>query len=86
MPRENEIKEQVFRFLRDRLDRLSIREHELGEDFDLVRSGLLNSVEFVDMTVAIENLNSIEIDYEMALDAGDFTTLGGLVRAITRKL
>jgi acyl carrier protein len=78
---ENEIRKQMMELLRDKLDRLAIRESELGDKFDLVRSGLLNSLEFVDLVASIERINHHEIDFEKALDTGEFTTVGGLIRA-----
>ena len=67
--------------LRDKLQRIGIRESELGAHFDLVKSGLLNSLEFVDIVASMEKIYLHEIDFEQALDTGEFTTLGGLIRA-----
>ena len=53
--------------------------------FDLVKSGLLNSIEFVDLAASLEQYCSVEIDFEKALDSGEFTTLGGLIRAVTMR-
>ena len=71
--------------LRDKLQRIGIRESELGESFDLVKSGLLNSLEFVDMIASMEKIHLIEIDFEQALETGELTTLGGLIRAFENK-
>jgi acyl carrier protein len=81
---ENNIKKQLFILLEDKLRRLSIRDNELGDNFDLVKSGLLNSLEFVDMVASLEKAFGTEIDFEQALDAGDLTTMGGLIRAFSR--
>jgi len=82
---ESEISKQVIQLLRNKLQRLSIRENELGANFDLVKSGLLNSLEFVDLVASLERINDCEIDFEEALDNGDFTTIGGLIRAFDIK-
>jgi hypothetical protein len=82
---EIEIRRQVMDLIHERLQRLSIRERELASDFDLVKSGLLNSIEFVDLVASLEKLNAREIDYEKALDSGEFTTLGGLIRTFAHK-
>lgn len=71
--------------LRDKLQRIGIRETELGDNFDLVKSGLLNSLEFVDIVASMEKIYLIEIDFEQALDKGELTTLGGLIRAFEEK-
>jgi acyl carrier protein len=85
MPMKNEIREQVMELLCDKLQRLAIRENELADSFDLVKSGLLNSLEFVDLVASIEKMNHYEIDFEKALDSGDLTTVGGLLRAFEHK-
>jgi acyl carrier protein len=78
---ESEIRKQVMDYIREKLNRLAIRESELGNNFDLVKSGLLNSLEFVDMVATLENKYQCEIDFEKALEVDDFTTLQGLTRA-----
>lgn len=82
---DSEIRKQVMELLRDKLQRIGIRETELGNNFDLVKSGLLNSLEFVDIVASMEKIYLIEIDFEQALDKGELTTLGGLIRAFEEK-
>lgn len=78
---ENDTRKQLMTLLSDKLQRLSVREDELGDNFDLVRSGLLNSLEFVDLVATMEKMYQVEIDFEKALDSGAFTTVSGLIRA-----
>jgi acyl carrier protein len=78
---ENNTRKQVMELIHDKLQRLSIKESEIGSSFDLVKTGLLNSLEFVDLVASLENLNGTEINFEKALDTGNFTTLGGLIKA-----
>lgn len=78
---ESEIRKQIMELLSNKLHRLAIRENELADSFDMVRSGLLNSLEFVDLVASIEKLNHCEIDFEKSLDSGDLTTVSGLIRA-----
>jgi len=75
-----EIREMIIARLQDRLRQFGIRHSELHGSFDLVQSGLVNSVEFVDLVAMIEESTGIEIDYEKALEEGDFTTIGGIIR------
>jgi acyl carrier protein len=82
---DSEIKKQIMELLREKLQRIGIRESELGDNFDLVKSGLLNSLEFVDIVASLEKIYSVEIDFEQALDKGGLTTLGGLTRAFMDK-
>ncbi len=74
------IKETLLIFLKDKLKRFDIKENELGGKFDLVNSGLLNSLEFVDLVASLEKHFQLEIDYEKALEKSDFTTVDGLIR------
>ena len=78
---ENEIRDKLMELLKDKLDRLAIRESELGKGFDLVKSGLLNSLEFVDLVASMEKLFDFEIDFEEGLNTGELTTMGGITRA-----
>jgi acyl carrier protein len=82
---DSEIRKRVLELLLDKLQRVGIRETELGDNFDLVKSGLLNSLEFVDIVASMEKIYLIEIDFEQALDTGELTTLGGLIRAFEEK-
>jgi acyl carrier protein len=82
---ESEIRKQIIQLLKDKLQRLAIRDSELGDNFDLVKSGLLNSLEFVDLVASIERIYNCEIDFEEALEKGDFTTIGGLIRGFEIK-
>ena len=82
---ENEIRKKVMELLREKLQRLSIRESELGDSFDLVKSGFVNSLEFVDLVATIEKEIDREIDFEEALENGELTTIGGLIRAFENK-
>ena len=82
---DNELRQKIMDLLRDKLLRIGIRETELGDNFDLVKSGLLNSLEFVDIVASMEKIYSVEIDFEQAIDNGGLTTLGGLIRAFEIK-
>jgi acyl carrier protein len=82
---EIEVRKQVMDLIRDKLVRLAVDEDEIGNSFDLVKSGLLNSLEFVDLVASLEKLNKVEIDFEEALILGDFTTISGLIRSFSTK-
>jgi len=82
---EIEIRKQLIELLKDKLQRLAISENELGDGFDLVKSGLLNSLEFVDMVASLEKIYDTEIDFEEGLNSGELTTVSGLTRALMKK-
>ena len=71
--------------IRDKLTRLNISENELRDSFDLVKSGLLNSLEFVDMVASLEKIFDVEIDFEEGLVSGELTTMGGITKAFMNR-
>ena len=81
---ESEIRNQVMELISDKLRRIFVSENEISGSFDLVKTGLMNSLEFVDLVASLEKMNGIEIDFETALEKGDFTTLGGLIKAFKK--
>jgi acyl carrier protein len=82
----NEIRQQLISHLHTKLERFGIGEGELTTGFDLVKSGLVNSLEFVELVTGLEKHFGIEVDFEAALDAGDFTTFGGLANTLEKYL
>ena len=76
-----EIREGLLELLGDKLKRFEIKESEIQGKFDLVNSGFVNSMEFVDLVATLEKRFRVEIDYEKALEMGDFTTVDGLLKA-----
>lgn len=72
--------------IHEKLLRLSIKENEIGGSFDLVKTGLLNSLEFVDLVASLEKKFDVEIDFEKSLESGNFTTIDGLIKAFSAKL
>ncbi|MEO8589850.1 MAG: acyl carrier protein [Flavobacteriales bacterium] len=68
----------IVKHLADRLVRLGVHERELDKGFDLVRSGLLDSLGFIDLVAALEQATGRQVDLEKALDSGDATTMNGL--------
>ena len=79
-------KGEVRTFIIDRLKKklllFDIAEEEVKDGFDLVKSGLLDSMAFVDLVAGVEEEFDLEIDFEKAADTEDFTSLGGLVQII----
>lgn len=75
-----DLKEELLGLLASKLDRAGISKEEIRDDFDLVRSGLVSSLEFVEVLAELERMRGIEIDYEKAIAEQDFTCVSGLVR------
>ena len=64
-----------------RMQQLEIREKEIKGSFDLVKTGFVNSMEFVELIAGMENRLGVEIDYEKALGDENFTTVDGIIKA-----
>lgn len=79
-----EIQSRLIQLLQPKLERFQISESELTAGFDLVKSGFVNSLEFVELVTGLEKHFGIEISFEDALEKGDFTTFGGLLRTIEK--
>lgn len=70
----------ILRHLADRMVRLGVHEGELVRGFDLVRSGLLDSLAFIDLVAALEQATGKQVDLEKALESADATTMKGIHR------
>jgi len=65
--------------LSKRLVRLGLSASDLTDDLDLVRSGVLDSLGFVDLIADLENDTGKQVDLERALERGNATTVGSIV-------
>jgi acyl carrier protein len=82
--KRDKIKAHILETLKPRMEMLGIREREVRPGLDLIKSGFVNSMEFVELISGIEQKAGIEIDYEQALDDDHFTTLGGILDLFER--
>ena len=83
---EKMIKESLLDFLEDRMNMFEISQSELDADFDLVKSGLLDSMAFVDMIGALEEQLGVEIDFDQVMEDERFTTLSGVIELFNKEL
>ena len=83
------IKHKVSQFLagvnQEKLARMGIAPGEFQGEFDLIDSGLLNSMSFLELLEKIERHFAIEIDFQ-DYDPADFTKVGGLVDVVARSM
>ena len=86
MPNEINVRKIILNRLHEKLARLGIGDEEINDHFDLVKSGLLSSLEFVDLVASIEKSLNLEIDYERALESDDFTTISGIRKTFQKHL
>lgn len=78
MPDQSQMRQFILDRISDRLVQLNIDSSTLADDFDLMESGTIDSMEFVNLIGEIEMAFSIDLDFS-ELDPSEFTTLGGLV-------
>lgn len=76
---EGKLKEFVLSYLREKKHLSEDDSANITDDMDLVASGLLSSLGFIEMISSVEETFKIEIDFEN-FDPGEFTSLAGFVR------
>ena len=81
---DSDLRERISHMLIPRLQRLGLRAADLTDDLDLVRSGVLDSLGFVDLIAGLEDSTGLRVDLEAALGAPGATTLGGVINLFSR--
>lgn len=81
---KTEVREFIVGLLKDKLLLFDIAESELKDSFDLVKSGLLDSMAFIDLVASVEEEFNIEIDFELLTGISDFTSMGGLTNYLLK--
>ena len=79
------LRDTVLSLIAQRAARLGMSTSELTDDLDLLRSGLLDSLGFVDLVVDLEKRTGKEVDLITAMDRPGGTTLGGVVELFARQ-
>ena len=82
---ETEVRGTLIRAIGPRLGRLGLTEADVTDDLDLLRSGLLDSLGFVDLVVAVEEEVGHQVDLVSAMDSPGGTTVGGLIRLFIQR-
>ena len=81
----SDLEQQIRRFVLGELQQMMgaspVLPGDPTDDFNLVTSGVLDSMEFVELIGRLEQEFELEVDFE-GIDPGEFTTLGGLVRCV----
>lgn len=76
---ETSLRSTIAERLTPRLARLGLSPSDLTDDLDLVRSGVLDSLGFVDLIADLENATGKQVDLEQALERKNATTVGSIV-------
>ena len=83
--RPEDIRGFLFDHFADRL-RLEGKDspEDLSDDYDLLLSGLIDSLDLLELTVALSEFSGREIDFE-ALDPEQITVVGPLCRFVAKQ-
>jgi len=81
--KEQEINELLMQYIDERLALFGIGKAEIDMEFDLVKSGLLDSMAFVDMIGALEEEIKVQVDFEKLIEEERFTTVRGVIELFT---
>ena len=80
---ESEIKNFIIEQLDTRFKRIGFLEKYLLPDFNLVQTGILDSMQFIELVALIEKKFNVEIDFENE-SPNSFTTLSGLSNLVQK--
>ncbi len=80
---ENAVRKVLTERLAQRLVRLGLSSADLTDDLDLLRSGVLDSLGFVDLIADLESATGKQVDLERALDRRDATTVANVISLFT---
>ena len=74
-----QLRAMVQEKLASRSQRLGLDRSAVGDELDLVRSGLLDSLGFVDLITDLETALGRQVELEKAFDRPGATTMGGVL-------
>ena len=69
----------VASLLQERCTTKNTEKIDIDEDLDMIQSGLLNSLEFIEFIICVEEKFNFEIDFDK-YDPSEFTTFSGFVK------
>ncbi|HOV11089.1 MAG TPA: acyl carrier protein [Bacteroidales bacterium] len=84
--KEKEIYSFIVARLADKLSRVGFSEKDLTPGFNLTKSGLLDSMAFVNLVADIEKNFNVQVDFEEAFQNPDFTSLSGLITVVEKQI
>lgn len=79
---KKEIIDSIHELILEKLVLFNISKKEADPAFDLVKSGLLDSMAFIDLVAALEEKYNVEVDFEDAAENDDIATIGNLAELI----
>jgi len=79
---KGEVSGYLMELISERLRVFDIKPAEVDDHFDLVRSGLLDSMSFIDLVASLEEKFHVEVDFERLSEDDALTNFGRLVEII----
>jgi acyl carrier protein len=76
-----ELRNIIISFIEPKLIKLDFDKHKLTDETDLLKGGILDSFDFIDLVVYIEDQTHISVDLSQ-LNFDIFTTLGGFINEV----
>ena len=80
-PSATDVRTYVLELIAEPLTALGLSTASVPPDFDLLREGVLDSLGFIELTIALEEHFGLEIDYEQ-LDPEELGALDSLSRHV----
>ncbi len=71
------IKTHIIEFIKSKMSEEELNDVVSKGDFDLIASGLISSLEFMELISSIEEKHGIQIDFE-EFDPASYTSINGL--------
>lgn len=71
----------LIAYLQELSERLGVIDQQFGDETRLLDTGVVDSVGFIELVLATEDEFGVSLDLDRH-DPAEFTTLGGLVRAV----
>lgn len=80
-----EFREMILDIIAPKLARIGIDRATFDDDTDLMVAAILDSFDYLDLILALEEKNSFAIDFE-ALDGDAIATVSGLINGIIAQM
>ncbi len=80
----SKIKEILYKIIYSNLAEEGSEHEELTDDIDLLKSGLIDSISFMEIILQLESEYSIRLDISK-IDDPEFTKISGLINAIIKQ-
>jgi len=81
---DSEIRAFVLGFMEERLVLKGYSSEDMTDDFDLLIRGVIDSLDFLELTVTLQEIFEVEIDFD-EIDPEELSIVGPLCQYITRK-